>query len=144
MYSLNVDCVVILNFSCLQQTPEFQKDLKHRILLGVHSSICSMFDNKIRRKICGVAIELAKQCMDALGNNLWPEFLDLLYVYAMHSPTYQQTALEIFSSFPGIFGNKQTHYSNVIKEILEVLLDNSEYQAIRYAAMKSFTAYVTK
>ncbi len=50
--------------------------------------------------------------------------------------------MKIFGSFPGILGNQQSNYINVIKHILEKSLDDFENQAIRYEAVKSFTAFI--
>jgi hypothetical protein len=86
---------------------------------------------------------MARQLMDDAGNNLWPEFLEFLFLSAINNtPKFKESALQMFGSFPGIFGNQQSRYLNVIKQILEHSMADWSNHLIRYQAVKSFSAFI--
>ncbi|XP_054270328.1 importin-5 isoform X2 [Macrosteles quadrilineatus] len=120
-------------------TPEGQQQLKERLLLAVQSEQL----DAIRRKICDVVAEVARNLLDDDGNNLWPEFLQFLFQCANgQSPQLKEAALRMFTSVPGVFGNHQTMYLNLIKQMLQQsLVDTSSYH-VRFQAVRAVAAFV--
>lgn len=97
----------------------------------------------LRRKICEVVAEVARNLIDDDGNNQWPEILQLLFQCAnAPNPLLQESALRIFSSVPGIFGNQQNNYLTVIKDMLMKYLDPSSNQEVRFQAVRAVVAFI--
>ncbi|XP_054709669.1 importin-5-like [Uloborus diversus] len=113
---------------------QLKNQLLHRIQQGVNCNL--------RRKTCDVASELARNCIDDDGNNLWPEFLKFLFDSAC-SPEgiLRELALTMFASVPGVFGNEQTRYLEVIQQMLCRSLTDQESN-VRYAAVKATTSFL--
>lgn len=97
----------------------------------------------LRRKICEVVAEVTRNFIDDDGNNQWPETLQLLFQCA-NTPNaiLQESALRIFASVPGIFGNQQNHYLQVIKEMLMKYLDPSSTAEVRFQAVRAVVAFI--
>jgi hypothetical protein len=97
----------------------------------------------LRRKICEVVAEVARNLIDDDGNNQWPEILQLLFQCA-NAPNalLQESALRIFASVPGIFGNQQNHYLPIIKEMLMKYLDPSSTPDVRFQAVRAVVAFI--
>ncbi len=96
----------------------------------------------MRRKICEVVSELARQLLDEEGNNLWPEFLRFLFESASNgTPELKESALQMFGSVPGIFGNQQSQYLSVIKQMLQQCMADYNYP-VRYQAVKSLSSFI--
>lgn len=86
----------------LQIPSEAQAQLKEQILLSVQNEQ----KETIRRKVCEVAAEVARNLIDEDGNNQWPEFLQFLFQCANSpSPELKESALRMFTwvSFRLIF-----------------------------------------
>lgn len=67
--------------------------MKEQILLAVQNEQSS----KIRRRICEVAAEVARNLIDDDGNNQWPEFLQFLFQCANGpTPGLKESALRMF------------------------------------------------
>lgn len=80
----------------------------------------------LKRKICEVVAEVARNLIDEDGNNQWPEILHLLFQCANASNVQlQESALRIFASVPGIFGSHQTQYLEIIKAMLLKYMDSN-------------------
>lgn len=87
--------------------------------------------------------EVARNLIDDDGNNLWPEILQLLFQCA-NAPNslLQESALRIFASVPGIFGNQQNHFLQIIKEMLMKYLDPSSPGDVRIQAVRAVVAFI--
>ncbi|XP_070496261.1 importin-5 [Chironomus tepperi] len=120
-------------------TPEQQTELKQQILLLLQQDVSA----NLRRKICEVVAEVARNLIDDDGNNQWQEILQLLFQCA-NSPNVllQESALRIFASVPGIFGNQQNHFLQIIKEMLMKYLDPSSNAEVRFQAVRAVVAFI--
>lgn len=77
-----------------QIPPEAQVQLKEQILLSVQNEQTE----SIRRKVCDVAAEVARNLIDEDGNNQWPEFLQFLFQCANSPlPALKESALRMFT-----------------------------------------------
>jgi len=57
--------------------------------------------------------------IDEDGTNRWPEVLTFLFeMSSSPNVALRESALNIFTNFPGIFGNQETHYLQVIHQLL--------------------------
>lgn len=119
--------------------PEAQKQLKEQILLSVQNEQST----NIRRKICDVVAEVARNLIDDEGNNQWPEFLQFLFQCANGPvPALKESALRIFTSVPGVFGNQQASYLDLIKQMLQQsILDSSNYE-VQFQAVRALGAFI--
>lgn len=78
----------------IQIPPEAQVQLKEQILISVQNDQ----SDALRRKVCDVAAEVARNLIDDDGNNQWPEFLRFLFQCANSpSPTLKESALRMFT-----------------------------------------------
>ncbi|XP_015439811.1 PREDICTED: importin-5 [Dufourea novaeangliae] len=119
--------------------PEAQAQLKEQILLSVQNEQTEI----IRRKICEVAAEVARNLIDEDGNNQWPEFLQFLFQCA-NSPvsSLKESALRMFTSVPGVFGNQQANYLDLIKQMLQQsVMDSTNYE-VRFQAVRAIGAFI--
>ncbi|KAG8035883.1 hypothetical protein G9C98_003009 [Cotesia typhae] len=74
--------------------PEAQDELKKQLLLSIQNEQ----SETIRRKICEVVAEVARNLIDDDGNNQWPEFLNFLFQCANSPvPALKESALRIFT-----------------------------------------------
>eukprot|EP00058_Branchiostoma_floridae_P007832 XP_002593320.1 hypothetical protein BRAFLDRAFT_119588 [Branchiostoma floridae] len=112
--------------------PELQAAIKTQLLAGIQQETTP----NVRRKICDATAELARNLMGDDGTNHWPEALKFLFECASsQDPGLKESALNIFCSIPGIFGNQQAHYLEVIKQMLyQCMTDQSSPQVRRLAA----------
>ncbi|KAI1286009.1 Importin-5 [Halotydeus destructor] len=96
-------------------TPDAVNQMKIDILALVKTPI----DAVLKRKICDAAAELAKNFLDDDGNNLWPDFLNSLFECVNSSDlVLKECALNMFAYVPGVFGNQQSRYLDVIRQML--------------------------
>ena len=120
-------------------TAENQTHLKNELLLVIQTESQST----MRRKICEVVSELARQLLDEEGNNLWPEFLRFLFESASNgTPELKESALQMFGSVPGIFGNQQSQYLTVIKQMLQQCMSDWPNYPVRFQAVKSLSSFI--
>lgn len=118
---------------------ETQAQLKQQVLLTLQQDESP----NMRRKICEVVAEVARNLIDDNGNNQWPEFLQFLFQCAnAESIPLQESALRIFSSVPGIFGNQQKQYLDVIKAMLMKYLDPASDAEVRFQAVRAVGAFI--
>nr|XP_012150540.1 PREDICTED: importin-5 isoform X2 [Megachile rotundata] len=119
--------------------PEAQAQLKEQILLSVQNEQTKT----IRRKVCEVAAEVARNLIDEDGNNQWPEFLQFLFQCANSPlPALKESALRMFTSVPGVFGNQQANYLDLIKQMLQQsVMDSSNYE-VRFQAVRAIGAFI--
>lgn len=123
----------------LQLSPEFQVALKQQILMLLQQNETA----NLKRKICEVVSEVARNLIDDDGNNSWPEILQLLFECASAANVQlQESALRIFASVPGIFGNQQNRYLDIIKQMLLKYLDKSSDPEVRFQAVRAVVAFI--
>uniref|UniRef100_A0A672KA94 IPO4/5-like TPR repeats domain-containing protein n=2 Tax=Sinocyclocheilus grahami TaxID=75366 RepID=A0A672KA94_SINGR len=102
---------------------DMQTAIKTELLAGIQSEGSS----NIRKKVCDIAAELARNLIDDDGNNQWPEILKFLFDSVnSQDVNLREAALHIFWNFPGIFGNQQQHYLEVIKRMLVQCMQDQE------------------
>ncbi|EAT37896.1 AAEL010159-PA [Aedes aegypti] len=119
--------------------PESKEQLKQQVLLTLQQNESP----SLRRKICEVVAEVARNLIDDDGNNQWPEFLQFLFQCASApNVQLQESALRIFSSVPGIFGNQQNQHLQLIKQMLIKYLDPSSDPEVRFQAVRAVGAFI--
>lgn len=118
---------------------EQQTQLKEQILMSLRNEQ----SDPMRRKICEVVAEVARNLIDEDGNNQWPEILQFLFECA-NSPVIQlkESALRIFTSVPGIFGNQQTNYLDLIKQMLQQSLVSQDSYDVRFQAVRAVGSFI--
>lgn len=90
----NAVVIYIYIYIFAQIPPEAQAQLREQILLSVQSEQTET----IRRKVCEVAAEVARNLIDEDGNNQWPEFLQFLFQCANSPvPALKENALRMFA-----------------------------------------------
>lgn len=119
-------------------SPENQKQFKDNLLLSVNNEK----NDILRRRMCDVASEVARNQLDEDGNNSWPEFLNFLFQCA-NSPSndMKDSALRMFTNVPGVFGNQQSNYLVVIKQMLQQSL-NVPDSNVQVQAVKAICAFI--
>ncbi|XP_022901900.1 importin-5 [Onthophagus taurus] len=118
---------------------ESQSQLKEQILLAIPLEQ----SYTTRHKVCDVASEVARNLIDDDGNNRWPEFLQFLFQCANASnPVLKEAALQMFASVPGVFGNQQGNYLDLIKQMLQQSLNPSEPYEVRFQAVRAIGAFI--
>ena len=99
-------------------------------------------NKNVRRKCADLAAEVARNLTDEDGNNLWPEFLKFLFAMASNpAPEVKEVALHMFASVPGVFGNQEQQYIEVIKNMLASSLTDQSYD-VRFGAVKASCNYL--
>jgi len=117
---------------------EIKNTLKAELLVAVQQEN----DQSIRKKITDVIAELARFLIDEDGTNRWPEVLTFLFeMSSSQNVLLRESALNIFTNFPGIFGNQEQHYLQVIHQLLMRSLQDSN-KSISYLAVKAVTAFI--
>ncbi|CAG4963657.1 unnamed protein product [Parnassius apollo] len=98
---------------------------------------------QLRRKICDVVSELARNHIDDDGVNQWPEFLQFMFHCASsQDPNIKEAGIRMFTSVPGVFGNRQNENLDVIKQMLLSSLQPTESEALRMQAVKAVGAFI--
>ncbi|XP_056644461.1 importin-5 [Diorhabda sublineata] len=119
--------------------PESQNQLKEQVLLAVQQ----VETEQLRHKVCEVVAEVARNLIDDDGNNQWPEFLQFLFHCANdQNPVLKEAALQMFTSVPGVFGNQQNNYLDLIKQMLLQSLQPSESYEVRFQAVRAVGAFM--
>ncbi|XP_061917237.1 importin-5 [Entelurus aequoreus] len=120
-------------------TLEMQTAIKTELL----ASIQQENSPNIRKKVCDIAAELSRNLIDDDGNNQWPEALKFLFD-SVNSDNVglREAALHIFWNFPGIFGNQQQHYMDVIKRMLVQCMQDQANPQIRTLAARAAASFV--
>ncbi|XP_066262018.1 importin-5 [Euwallacea similis] len=119
--------------------PESQTQLKEQVLLAVQQVRSEL----LRHKVCEVVAEVARNLIDDEGNNQWPEFLQFLFHCANDpNPQLKESALTMFTSVPGVFGNQQNNYLDLIKQMLMQSLQPTEAYEVRFQAVRAVGAFI--
>ncbi|KAG8452040.1 hypothetical protein GDO86_004004 [Hymenochirus boettgeri] len=118
---------------------DVQSAVKTELLLVIQLEAQS----RMKRKICDIVAELARNLIDDDGNNQWPEVLKFLFdSVSSQDDGLREAALHIFWNFPGIFGNQQQHYLEVIKRMLVQCMQEQNHPAIRTHSARAAAAFV--
>lgn len=121
-------------------SPDNQLQLKQQVILAIQNEQQSV---QLRNKVCEVAAEVARNLIDDDGNNQWPEFLQFLFQCAnAPSPVHKEAALRLFASVPGVFGNQQNNYLDLIKQMLMSSLASSEPYDVRFQAVRAVGSFL--
>uniref|UniRef100_A0A7M4FMT9 Importin 5 n=1 Tax=Crocodylus porosus TaxID=8502 RepID=A0A7M4FMT9_CROPO len=119
--------------------PDVQIAIKSELLLIIQMETQS----GMRKKICDIVAELARNLIDEDGNNQWPEGLKFLFdSVSSQNMGLREAALHIFWNFPGIFGNQQQHYLEVIKRMLVQCMQDQDHPTIRMLSARAAAAFV--
>ncbi|KAK2856910.1 hypothetical protein Q5P01_005645 [Channa striata] len=120
-------------------TLEMQTVIKTELLTSIQQETSP----NIRKKVCDIAAELSRNLIDDDGNNQWPEVLKFLFD-SVNSDNVglREAALHIFWNFPGIFGNQQQHYMEVIKRMLVQCMQDQANPQIRTLAARAAASFV--
>eukprot|EP00064_Thunnus_orientalis_P008168 superscaffoldBa00000955_g8191 len=120
-------------------TLEMQTAIKTELLTSIQQETSP----NIRKKVCDIAAELSRNLIDDDGNNQWPEVLKFLFD-SVNSDNVglREAALHIFWNFPGIFGNQQQHYMEVIKRMLVQCMQDQANPQIRTLAARAASSFV--
>lgn len=117
---------------------QIKTTLKSELLTSVQQET----DQSIRKKITDVIAELARFLIDDDGTNRWPEVLQFLFELSNSQDiNLKESALNIFTSFPGIFGSQEQHYIQVIHNLLFQSLSDPN-KNISYLAVKAVTSFL--
>uniref|UniRef100_A0A8C6Z9W0 Importin 5 n=1 Tax=Nothoprocta perdicaria TaxID=30464 RepID=A0A8C6Z9W0_NOTPE len=120
-------------------SPDDQTSIKTGLLLIIQLETQS----SMRKKICDIVAELARNLIDEDGNNQWPEVLKFLFdSVSSQNVGLREAALHIFWNFPGIFGNQQQHYLEVIKRMLVQCMQDQEHPSIKTLSARAAAAFV--
>eukprot|EP00072_Mus_musculus_P045187 XP_006519602.1 PREDICTED: importin-5 isoform X2 [Mus musculus] len=118
---------------------DVQTAIKSELLMIIQMETQS----SMRKKICDIAAELARNLIDEDGNNQWPEGLKFLFdSVSSQNMGLREAALHIFWNFPGIFGNQQQHYLDVIKRMLVQCMQDQEHPSIRTLSARATAAFI--
>ncbi|XP_072935690.1 importin-5 [Epargyreus clarus] len=118
---------------------EQQAMLREQLLITLQMDV----SQQLRRKICDVVSELARNHLDDDGNNQWPEFLQFMFNCASaQDPNIKEAGIRMFTSVPGVFGNRQNDNLNVIKQMLVSALQPTESATLRMQAVKAVGAFI--
>ncbi|OWF47177.1 importin-5-like [Mizuhopecten yessoensis] len=118
---------------------EMKALIKEQMMIAIREELTP----PVRRKICDATAELARNMIDDDENVTWPEILKFLFECASHEDSgLRESALHIFTNVPGIFGNQQTHYLDVIKQMLNSNLHDADHPQVRFEAVKATTAFL--
>ncbi|CAF1188329.1 unnamed protein product [Rotaria sp. Silwood1] len=120
-------------------SPDQQMALKKELL----TRITQLDDDEnIRKKICYIVAELARNLMDENDQSQWPEVMEFLFQSANSSHNVlKQSSLVIFEAFPGIFGNQAEQLTQIIHQIFLNCLNDQDTE-VRYTAATAFAAYL--
>ncbi|KAJ7415326.1 Importin-5 [Willisornis vidua] len=120
-------------------SPEDQTSVKSELLLFIQLEVQST----MRKKICDIVAELARNLIDEDGNNQWPEVLKFLFdSVSSQNVGLREAALHIFWNFPGIFGNQQQHYLEVIKRMLVQCMQDQEHPSTKTLSARAAAGFV--
>lgn len=97
----------------------------------------------LRRKICEVVAEVSRYLIDDDGNNQWPDLLQFLFqcINSQHVEL-QEAALRIFAAVPSVFGNQETQYLAMIKQMLQQSIQPNVTADVRVQAVRAIGAFI--
>lgn len=123
-----------------QKLPEDQKAQFKAQLLNI---LQTEANRNMRRKLVDLVAEVSRNLTDDDGNNLWPEFLKFLFELASaESPDAKESSLLLFGACPTIFGDQNSTYIDVIKNMLASSLTHASSYDVRFHAVKASVNYL--
>nr|XP_026689827.1 importin-5 [Ciona intestinalis] len=133
----------IITSSYNESFGQMDADMQPKLRAQVIDCIKQETNSVLRRKKADCLSELARKSIDANGNNHWPEVLTFMFGCVNSTdPGMKEIPLHVFSQFPGIFGNQQDHYQNVIRQMLGQCMMASEQPSIRFLAAQATMAFL--
>ncbi|KAM9319984.1 importin-5 [Gastrophryne carolinensis] len=118
---------------------DVQNAIKSELLLAIQLEP----QTSMKKKISDIVAELARNLIDDDSNNQWPEALKFLFdSVSSQDVGLRESALHIFWNFPGIFGNQQQHYLEVIKRMLVQCMQDQTNPQIRALSARAAGAFV--
>lgn len=133
----------LLSSSFEEIYPGLAETMQMAIKTELLSSIQQETSPNIRKKVCDIAAELSRNLIDDDGNNQWQELLKFLFDSVnSDNVSLREAALHIFWNFPGIFGNQQEHYMEVIKRMLVQCMQDQANPQIRMLAARAAASFV--
>ncbi|CAH2223637.1 importin-5 [Pelobates cultripes] len=133
----------LLSSSFEEVYPSLPADVQNAIRSELLLVIQLETQSSMRKKICDIVAELARNLIDDDGNNQWPEALKFLFdSVSSQDVGLREAALHIFWNFPGIFGNQQQHYLDVIKRMLVQCMQDQNIPVIRTLSARAAGAFV--
>ncbi|KAG8586378.1 hypothetical protein GDO81_005362 [Engystomops pustulosus] len=133
----------LLSSSFEEVYPSLPSDVQNAIKTELLVVIQLEAQSNMRKKICDIVAELARNLIDDDGNNQWPEALKFLFDSVNSQDVgLRESALHIFWNFPGIFGNQQQHYLEVIKRMLVQCMQDQNHPGIRTLSARAAAAFV--
>ncbi|GFN79969.1 importin-5 [Plakobranchus ocellatus] len=118
---------------------EMQKAVKQELMTAVHQETAPA----VRKKVCDAFAELSRNMIDENNDMQWQEALKFLFECASsENPMLKENALHILSAVPGIFGNQQAQYVEVIKQMLGAALSDRTHPQVCFEAVKATTAFL--
>lgn len=116
-----------------------QNQLKECLLQLVQTDT----NDSLKKKMCDIVSELARNLVDEDGQNNWPEFLRFLFRCASSpSPQLKECSLRMFTNVPGVFGNQQNEYLGVIKQMLQQSLMDAASPKVRAQAVRAVCSFI--
>ncbi|KAL3846795.1 hypothetical protein ACJMK2_017751 [Sinanodonta woodiana] len=123
-----------------QVPPDLQRGVKEEILKAIQEELTP----PIKRKVCDATAELARNLIDESNSMTWPEILKFMFDCANSSDaSLRESALHIIGVVPGIFGNQQAHYLEVIKQMLGQSLHDQANTNVWFEAVRATSAFLT-
>ncbi|KAL4220293.1 Importin-5 [Mactra antiquata] len=120
--------------------PELQSGLKTELMKAIQEELTP----PVKRKVCDAAAELARNLIDDSNQQSWTDFLKFMFECASsEDPSLKESALHIFSVVPGIFGDQQAQYMDVIKQMLGQSFAVQNAPNVWFEAVKALTAFLT-
>ncbi|KAJ3584175.1 hypothetical protein NHX12_014671 [Muraenolepis orangiensis] len=133
----------LLSSSFEEIYPGLTVDMQTAVKTELLASIQQEASPNIRKKVCDIAAELSRNLVGDDGNNQWPELLKFLFdSVSSQDVSLRESALHIFWNFPGIFGNQQQHYMEVIKRMLVQCMQDQENPQIRTLAARAAASFI--
>jgi len=132
----------LISTSIDENWEQLNDQIKNTLKVELLTACQQETDNSIRKKVTDVIAELARFLIDEDETNRWPEVLQFLFEMSS-SPdvNLREASLNIFTSFPGIFGNQEQHYLQVIHQLLMASLSDTN-KSISYLAVKAITSFI--
>ncbi|CAF3171888.1 unnamed protein product [Rotaria socialis] len=123
--------------------PKYSPDQQMAVKKELIARITQVDDDEtIRKKVCYITAELAKNLMDENDQSQWPEVMEFLFQSANSSHSaLKESALIIFEAFPGIFGNQAEQLTQIIHQIFLNCLNDQDTK-VRYTAAQALAAYL--
>lgn len=119
--------------------PEMQQNIRDQLLQIMRLEQAAT----MRTKLGDCAAEMARKLVDDDGNNKWPEILKFMFeCVSSNESSMKETALHIFCQYSGIFGNQLERYQEVLRQMLEQSMHQSQPPQVRFLAARAAIAFL--